>query len=99
MDNGILDTFEQAVDSLKNQHLNVSFRFGRSPAQRSKPSASVDIETSSAVAQVCVWSSGECETYLAFGERAPEIQTHTTKSLNEIRSVIQSIITRVEMGE
>jgi len=99
MDNGVLDTFEQAVDSLKDQHPNISFRFGRSPVQRSKPSASVGIETSSAVAQICVWSSGECETYLAFGDRAPEIQAHTTKSLDEIRSVIQSIITRVEMGE
>jgi hypothetical protein len=99
MEAGILDTFEQAFDSLKDQHPNVSLKFGRSPINRTKPSAAVDIKTSSAVAQVCVWSSGECETYLAFGERAPEIRTHTVKSFKEIRSIIQSIISRAETGE
>ncbi len=88
-----LDELEAEFDRLRGDEPTLSFEFHRSPSDRDKASAWINIEHCRLACGVVVWESGECETQIAAEEEALcSIETHQLSSPSQVSRTVRDFV-------
>ncbi len=87
-----MDWLSAAHRTVDLREPDLSLRYAASPAERSKRSAWLDLATGTAVAQIVVWESGECETHVQAAGQVSRIETRFVSSLTELLPIVRGLI-------
>lgn len=69
----------------------LAVEFTRSPTNRSKPGAWLDVSSGRRVGQVIVWSSGECDTAIADAE-TNVTATYQLDGQDHLRRIVRDVV-------